>query len=257
MISQLLRWVAGEFSKIFLNNYNSSHFIVLLIKHLRALEISLNCQLQKSTKGTDQAVLHTNHNLLTYSHSPQGEELAPQFTQMTLSRQGSSENPEPPPIYQPTPTVLSQHPPPQTGYIMATTGQPLPPPSGYQPTTGHPHPPPPPPPPSQPVMQAAPPPQGYMQPPPPQQVCSPLNFYQIKIRHIYRYKFSFHNFCQLCLNLYVFHIHSISYLSITWLMKSNTNKPDCDLSVMAVTSISILKWLLGDRLLVFIITPAY
>uniref|UniRef100_A0AAQ5ZWL6 R3H domain-containing protein n=1 Tax=Amphiprion ocellaris TaxID=80972 RepID=A0AAQ5ZWL6_AMPOC len=80
----------------------------------------------------------------------QGEELAPQFTQMTLSRQGSSENPEPPPMYQAPPTVLSQHPPPQTGYIMATTGQPMPPPSGYQP--------------------APPPPQGYMQPPPPQQV---------------------------------------------------------------------------------------
>lgn len=100
----------------------------------------------------------------------QGEELAPQFTQMTLSRQGSSENPEPPPMYQAPPTVLSQHPPPQTGYIMATTGQPMPPPSGYQPATGHPHPPPPPPPPSQPVMQAPPPPQGYMQPPPPQQI---------------------------------------------------------------------------------------
>ncbi|XP_054472170.1 R3H domain-containing protein 2 isoform X6 [Anoplopoma fimbria] len=100
----------------------------------------------------------------------QGEELAPQFTQMTLSRQGSSENPEPPPMYQAPPTVLSQHPPPQTSYIMATTGQPMPPPSGYQPATGHPHPPPPPPPPSQPVMQAPPPPQGYMQPPPPQQI---------------------------------------------------------------------------------------
>ncbi|XP_068568490.1 R3H domain-containing protein 2 isoform X9 [Cebidichthys violaceus] len=100
----------------------------------------------------------------------QGEELAPQFTQMTLSRQSSSENPEPPPMYQAPPTVLTQHPPPQTGYIMATTGQPMPPPSGYQPATGHPHPPPPPPPPSQPVMQAPPPPQGYMQPPPPQQI---------------------------------------------------------------------------------------
>ncbi|XP_035517983.1 R3H domain-containing protein 2 isoform X8 [Morone saxatilis] len=100
----------------------------------------------------------------------QGEELAPQFTQMTLSRQGSSENPEPPPMYQPPPTVLSQHPPPQTSYIMATTGQPMPPPSGYQSATGHPHPPPPPPPPSQPVMQAPPPPQGYMQAPPPQQI---------------------------------------------------------------------------------------
>ncbi|XP_032369316.1 R3H domain-containing protein 2 isoform X3 [Etheostoma spectabile] len=99
-----------------------------------------------------------------------GEELAPQFSQMTLSRQGSSENPEPPPMYQAPPTVLSQHPPPQTGYIMATTGQPMPPPSGYQPAAGHPHPPPPPPPPSQPVMQAPPPPQGYMQPPPPQQI---------------------------------------------------------------------------------------
>uniref|UniRef100_A0A8C5I1E0 R3H domain-containing protein 2 n=1 Tax=Gouania willdenowi TaxID=441366 RepID=A0A8C5I1E0_GOUWI len=99
-----------------------------------------------------------------------GEDLATQFTQITLSRQGSSENPEPPPMYQAAPTVLSQHPPPQTSYIMATTGQPLPPPSGYQPATGHPHPPPPPPPPSQPVMQAPPPPQGYMQPPPPQQI---------------------------------------------------------------------------------------
>ncbi|XP_033938317.1 R3H domain-containing protein 2 isoform X8 [Pseudochaenichthys georgianus] len=100
----------------------------------------------------------------------QGEDLAPQFTQMTLSRQGSSENPEPPPMYQPPPTVLTQHPPPQTGYIMATTGQPMAPPSGYQPATGHPHPPPPPPPPSQTVMQAPPPPQGYMQAPPPQQI---------------------------------------------------------------------------------------
>ncbi|XP_054608188.2 R3H domain-containing protein 2 isoform X3 [Nothobranchius furzeri] len=97
-----------------------------------------------------------------------GEELPPQFTQMTLSRQGSSENPEPPPMYQAPPTVLSQHPPPQTSYIMATTGQPLPPPSGYQPATGHPHPPPPPPPPSQPVIQAPPPPQGYIQPSPQQ-----------------------------------------------------------------------------------------
>uniref|UniRef100_A0A8C5I3W5 R3H domain-containing protein n=1 Tax=Gouania willdenowi TaxID=441366 RepID=A0A8C5I3W5_GOUWI len=79
-----------------------------------------------------------------------GEDLATQFTQITLSRQGSSENPEPPPMYQAAPTVLSQHPPPQTSYIMATTGQPLPPPSGYQP--------------------APPPPQGYMQPPPPQQI---------------------------------------------------------------------------------------
>uniref|UniRef100_A0AAY4AV92 R3H domain containing 2 n=1 Tax=Denticeps clupeoides TaxID=299321 RepID=A0AAY4AV92_9TELE len=98
-----------------------------------------------------------------------GDELTSQFGQMTLSRQGSSEAPEPPPMYQPQPTVLSQHPPPQTGYIMAPGGQPMPPPSAYQPTTAHPHPPPPPPT-AQPVMQAPPPPQSYMQAPPPQQV---------------------------------------------------------------------------------------
>ncbi|XP_045078752.1 R3H domain-containing protein 2-like isoform X4 [Coregonus clupeaformis] len=107
--------------------------------------------------------------------SPQqymGEELAPQFSQMTLSRQGSSEAPEPPTMYQTQgPTVLTQHPPPQTGYIMAAPAQPLAPQSGYQPNTGHPHPPPPPPPPpSQTIMQPPPPPQGYMQPPPPQQI---------------------------------------------------------------------------------------
>uniref|UniRef100_A0AAY4AV09 R3H domain-containing protein 2 n=1 Tax=Denticeps clupeoides TaxID=299321 RepID=A0AAY4AV09_9TELE len=99
----------------------------------------------------------------------QGDELTSQFGQMTLSRQGSSEAPEPPPMYQPQPTVLSQHPPPQTGYIMAPGGQPMPPPSAYQPTTAHPHPPPPPPT-AQPVMQAPPPPQSYMQAPPPQQI---------------------------------------------------------------------------------------
>ncbi|KAG9340636.1 hypothetical protein JZ751_021192 [Albula glossodonta] len=103
----------------------------------------------------------------------QTDDLAPQFGQMTLSRQGSSEAPEPPSMFQPPPTVLSQHPPPQTGYIMAPGGQPMPPPSGYQPNSGHTHPPPPPPPPPQPVLQAPPPPQGYMQPPPPQQTMMP------------------------------------------------------------------------------------
>ncbi|XP_062328453.1 LOW QUALITY PROTEIN: R3H domain-containing protein 2 [Osmerus eperlanus] len=109
--------------------------------------------------------------LLPVSPSQQysmGEDLAPPFTQMTLSRQGSSENPETAPMYQAVPSVLPQHPPPQTGYIMTPGGQPLAPPSGYQPASGHP--PPPPPPPSQPVMQAPPPTQGYMQAPPPQQI---------------------------------------------------------------------------------------
>ncbi|MCI4375285.1 hypothetical protein PGIGA_G00107650 [Pangasianodon gigas] len=91
------------------------------------------------------------------------DELTPGFGQMSLSRQGSSEAPEPPGLYPPPPAVLSQHPPPQPGYIIA------PPPSSYQPPTAHPHPPPPAPPPTQPVLQTAPPTQGYMQPPPPPQ----------------------------------------------------------------------------------------
>uniref|UniRef100_A0A4W5N3G1 R3H domain containing 2 n=1 Tax=Hucho hucho TaxID=62062 RepID=A0A4W5N3G1_9TELE len=133
---------------------------------------------QVQTQPPQTALLPTpqQHPLGNHNHNhnhmmAQGEELAPQFSQMTLSRQGSSEAPEPPTMYQTQgPTVLTQHPPPQTGYIMATTGQPLAPPSGYQPNTGHPHPPPLPPPPSQAVMQPPPPPQGYMQPPPPQQI---------------------------------------------------------------------------------------
>ncbi|XP_062853527.1 R3H domain-containing protein 2 isoform X2 [Trichomycterus rosablanca] len=91
------------------------------------------------------------------------DELTPGFAQISLSRQGSSEAPEPPGLYQPPPAVLSQHPPPQPGYMIA------PPPSGYQPPTPHPHQPPPAPPPSQPVLQTAPPTQTYMQPPPPPQ----------------------------------------------------------------------------------------
>uniref|UniRef100_A0A674BDY9 R3H domain containing 2 n=1 Tax=Salmo trutta TaxID=8032 RepID=A0A674BDY9_SALTR len=129
---------------------------------------------QVQTQPPQTALLPTpqQHPLGNHNHNHNHMmELAPQFSQMTLSRQGSSEAPEPPTMYQTQgPTVLTQHPPPQTGYIMATTGQPLAPPSGYQPNTGHPHPPPLPPPPSQTVMQPPPPPQGYMQPPPPQQI---------------------------------------------------------------------------------------
>lgn len=107
--------------------------------------------------------LFLQNALSLYLFCLQGDELTPGFGQMSLSRQGSSEAPEPPTLYPPPPTVLSQHPPPQPSYIMP------PPPSGYQPAAPHPHPPPPPPPPTQPIMQTAPPAQGYMQPPPPPQ----------------------------------------------------------------------------------------
>ncbi|KAA0712661.1 R3H domain-containing protein 2 [Triplophysa tibetana] len=123
-----------------------------------------------SLQPSAQAVSYSNPScpqvLLPVSPSQQynmGDELTPGFRQMSLSRQGSSEAPEPPSLYQPPPAVLSQHPPPQPSYIMP------PPPSGYQPAAPHQHPPPPPPPPTQPIMQTAPPAQGYMQPPPPPQ----------------------------------------------------------------------------------------
>ncbi|XP_016359393.1 R3H domain-containing protein 2-like [Sinocyclocheilus anshuiensis] len=105
-----------------------------------------------------QAVSYSNPScpqvILPVSPSQQynmGDELTPGFGQMSLSRQSSSEAPEPPSLYQPPPAVLSQHPPPQPSYILP------PPPSGYQPAAPHPHPPPPPPPPTQPILQTAPP----------------------------------------------------------------------------------------------------
>ncbi|ROK31107.1 R3H domain-containing protein 2 [Anabarilius grahami] len=123
-----------------------------------------------SLQPSAQAVSYSNPScpqvILPVSPSQQynmGDELTAGFGQMSLSRQGSSEAPEPPSLYQPPPAVLSQHPPPQPSYIMP------PPPSGYQPAAPHAHPPPPPPPPSQPILQTAPPAQGYMQPPPPPQ----------------------------------------------------------------------------------------
>uniref|UniRef100_A0A8C2BHL8 R3H domain containing 2 n=1 Tax=Cyprinus carpio TaxID=7962 RepID=A0A8C2BHL8_CYPCA len=121
---------------------------------------------QVSTGPSAQAVSYSNPScpqvILPVSPSQQYNELTPGFGQMSLSRQGSSEAPEPPSLYQPPPAVLSQHPPPQPSYIMP------PPPSGYQPAAPHPHPPPPPPPPTQAILQTAPPTQGYMQPPPQQ-----------------------------------------------------------------------------------------
>lgn len=82
--------------------------------------------------------------------SQQADDLSNPFGQMSLSRQGSTEAADPSSaLFQPP--LISQH-PQQTSFIMASTGQPLPP-SNY-PTSSHA-------PPSQQVL----PPQGYMQPP--------------------------------------------------------------------------------------------
>ncbi|XP_032204628.1 R3H domain-containing protein 2 isoform X13 [Mustela erminea] len=80
----------------------------------------------------------------------QAEDLSNPFGQMSLSRQGSTEAADPSSaLFQPP--LISQH-PQQTGFIMASTGQPLPT-SSYSPSSHAP--------PTQQVL----PPQGYMQPP--------------------------------------------------------------------------------------------
>uniref|UniRef100_A0A672NSQ0 R3H domain containing 2 n=1 Tax=Sinocyclocheilus grahami TaxID=75366 RepID=A0A672NSQ0_SINGR len=117
-----------------------------------------------------QAVSYSNPScpqvILPVSPSQQynmGDELTPGFRQMSLSRQSSSEAPEPPSLYQPPPAVLSQHPPPQPSYILP------PPPSGYQPT--------------------APPTQGYMQPPP-QQVLTHTHTHTHTLTHTLTHTYS-------------------------------------------------------------------
>lgn len=82
-----------------------------------------------------------------------------QFNQMSLSRQSSGDNPESPsgPVY---PSPIIQPSGQQTGYVMASPSQQLPP--GSFTGSG--------PPVSQQVLQPPPPPQGYVQQPPPAQV---------------------------------------------------------------------------------------
>lgn len=96
--------------------------------------------------------------LLTFAL--QRDDMTTQFNQMSLSRQSSGDNPESPsgPVY---PSPILQQPAQQTGYIMASPTQQLPP-GGF---TGSG------PPVSQQVLQPPPPPQGFVQqPPPPAQV---------------------------------------------------------------------------------------
>ncbi|KAF6098556.1 cAMP regulated phosphoprotein 21 [Phyllostomus discolor] len=95
---------------------------------------------------------------------PMREDVATQFSQMNLSRQSSGETPEPPPGPVYPPSLLPQ-PSQQPGYVIASTGQQLPPGgfSGSGPSI------------SQQVLQAPPSPQGFMQQPPPAQM--PIYYY--------------------------------------------------------------------------------
>ncbi|XP_039405547.1 cAMP-regulated phosphoprotein 21 isoform X17 [Corvus cornix cornix] len=98
--------------------------------------------------------------------APQRDDMTAQFNQMSLSRQSSGDNPESPsgPVY---PSPILQQPAQQTGYIMASPSQQLPP-GGF---TGSG------PPVSQQVLQP-PPPQGFVQqPPPPAQNKMPVYYY--------------------------------------------------------------------------------
>ncbi|XP_031960596.1 cAMP-regulated phosphoprotein 21 isoform X26 [Corvus hawaiiensis] len=97
----------------------------------------------------------------------QRDDMTAQFNQMSLSRQSSGDNPESPsgPVY---PSPILQQPAQQTGYIMASPSQQLPP-GGF---TGSG------PPVSQQVLQPPPPPQGFVQqPPPPAQNKMPVYYY--------------------------------------------------------------------------------
>ncbi|XP_061442869.1 cAMP-regulated phosphoprotein 21 isoform X6 [Rhineura floridana] len=94
----------------------------------------------------------------------QRDDMTTQFSQMSLSRQSSGDNPDSPsgPVY---PSPIIQQSSPQTGYVMAPTSQQLPT-GGF--TSSVPSV-------SQQVLQAPPPPQGYVQQPPPAQM--PVYYY--------------------------------------------------------------------------------
>ncbi|XP_017590183.1 PREDICTED: cAMP-regulated phosphoprotein 21 isoform X23 [Corvus brachyrhynchos] len=112
------------------------------------------------------AVSYPPQHLLPVSPTQQfsvRDDMTAQFNQMSLSRQSSGDNPESPsgPVY---PSPILQQPAQQTGYIMASPSQQLPPGgvTGSRPTT-------------QQVLQP-PPPQGFVQqPPPPAQM--PVYYY--------------------------------------------------------------------------------
>ncbi|NXY28544.1 ARP21 protein, partial [Pomatorhinus ruficollis] len=114
------------------------------------------------------AVSYPPQHLLPVSPTQQfsvRDDMTAQFSQMSLSRQSSGDNPESPsgPVY---PSPILQQPAQQTGYIMASPSQQLPP-GGF---TGSG------PPVSQQVLQPPPPPQGFVQqPPPPAQM--PVYYY--------------------------------------------------------------------------------
>ncbi|KFP09613.1 cAMP-regulated phosphoprotein 21 [Egretta garzetta] len=134
-------------------------FTVFILQPVQAMQPS-------SQSVQYPAVSYPPQHLLPVSPTQQfsvRDDMTTQFNQMSLSRQSSGDNPESPsgPVY---PSPILQQPAQQTGYIMASPSQQLPP-GGF---TGSG------PPVSQQVLQ--PPPQGFVQqPPPPAQM--PVYYY--------------------------------------------------------------------------------
>ncbi|XP_060103582.1 cAMP-regulated phosphoprotein 21 isoform X3 [Heteronotia binoei] len=124
--------------------------------------------LQPSSQSVQYpAVSYPPQHLLAMSPTqqfPMRDDMTTQFSQMSLSRQSSGDNPDSPsgPVY---PSPIIQQSAPQTGYVMAPPSQQLPP-GGF---TGSG------PPVSQQVLQPPPPPQSYIQPPPPPEM--PVYYY--------------------------------------------------------------------------------
>uniref|UniRef100_A0A8C4W8W9 cAMP regulated phosphoprotein 21 n=1 Tax=Gopherus evgoodei TaxID=1825980 RepID=A0A8C4W8W9_9SAUR len=124
--------------------------------------------LQPSSQSVQYpAVSYPPQHLLPVSPTqqfPVRDDMTTQFSQMSLSRQSSGDNPESPsgPVY---PSPIIQPSGQQTGYVMASPSQQLPP--GSFTGSG--------PPVSQQVLQPPPPPQGYVQQPPPAQM--PVYYY--------------------------------------------------------------------------------
>ncbi|XP_072263736.1 R3H domain-containing protein 2 isoform X4 [Pyxicephalus adspersus] len=109
------------------------------------------CTAQQQHPHPHQALPPTPQQQSMSNHlMSQADDLNSHFGQMTLSRQGSSEAPDPAAAIYQSP-IISQH-PQQAGFIMTSGGQAITP-TGY-PSSGHPSP-------TQQVM----PPQGFMQPP--------------------------------------------------------------------------------------------
>ncbi|MBN3300787.1 ARP21 protein, partial [Amia calva] len=115
--------------------------------------------LQPSSQSVQYpAVSYPPQHLLPVSPTqqfPVRDDMASQFSQMSLSRQSSGEAPEPPPSGSVYPAPILSQPPQQPSYVMASPSQQLPP-GGFT-SSG--------PPLSQPVLQT---PQGFVQQPPAQ-----------------------------------------------------------------------------------------